>query len=66
MSACKHAKPHGEKGWEQPLEVVRALAALCSCAWRGKLTELLACAAENECSEALWCPQCKTTGWEYV
>jgi hypothetical protein len=69
MSACQHAKPLGKDGWQDsngnPSEAP-VVDVQCSCGFEGDVTELLECKEEKECDETLWCPQCKTSGWEYT
>lgn len=67
MSACAHAEPLGEEGWNAPIEEIRTIRITCSCGWRGCVTELMTCGlpAEEECGTDLWCPVCGTIGWIY-
>lgn len=68
MSAGKDAKPIGLNGWLikgrdiSADEVKSSLPGVsCDCGWNGGLWELL----EEDGSETIWCPQCRTSGWEY-
>lgn len=63
MSAPKDAKrldahASAEKKKDYKLERVK-----CSCSWSGHLGELL-CEEQGD-DETLWCPQCRTSGWDY-
>jgi len=70
MSACKHAEPLGYDGWESEgkptsKERLKEITVECACGWRGDIGEILHCGGEVDCTETMWCPECKTAGWIY-
>jgi len=71
MSAPEHAKPVGTGGWrnaddsllsKEEVEADPAFQVICQCGWKGHVGQLLGVDEED----TLWCPQCRTIGWEYT
>lgn len=37
----------------------------CPCGWHGCVYDLLGVDRDEDDTNTMWCPQCKTTGWFY-
>jgi len=71
MSAPKNAKPIGADGWQDADgnlmtvgRVKKEMRVTCFCGFKGHIGQLLCSKDDDE--ETLWCPQCRTSGWEHA
>jgi hypothetical protein len=68
MSAPGNAKPLGTGGWDNEDgtimtdKEVKKIKVVCQCGWKGHAGQLLGVDDED----TLWCPRCRTIGWEYA
>ncbi len=62
MSAPDNAKPIGEPDTNMDDGKISPLVKCYSCNWEGRWMELLGVDDEK----TLWCPLCKSSGWEFI